>query len=149
MPVRQLGRRHFLMGTGGAVLSIPFLSSLQPRTAKAQSYDQRFFVAYLTGHGGVWPEHMYPGSNVLNNSHSLYSDHTMRYGRLSAAASGGNVALSPVLTSAAASMPQSLAKNYFFPSLSHRYRENLSRVLAVLAFDVAGNHPGFALNPGK
>ncbi|MGB5283262.1 MAG: hypothetical protein WBN29_02050, partial [Polyangiales bacterium] len=103
MPVRQLGRRHFLLGTGGAVLSIPFLQSLQPRTARAQAPDQKFFVAYMTGHGGVWPEHMYPGNNVLTNSHSLYGDHTMRYGRLS-----GGASLSPVLTAPAASVPQSL-----------------------------------------
>ena len=108
MPVRQLGRRHFLFGAGGAVLSIPFLHSLQPRTARAQSYDQRFFVAYLTGHGGVWPQHMFPSDDVLTNSHSLYSDHTMRWGRLSASPSGGQVSLSPVLSCASADMPQSL-----------------------------------------
>ena len=108
MPVRQLGRRHFLLGTGGAVLSIPFLQSLQPRTARAQAPDQKFFVAFMTGHGGVWPEHMYPGDGTLTNSQSLYSGHTMRWGPISAASSGGQVSLSPVLTSASASMPQSL-----------------------------------------
>ena len=108
MPVRQLGRRHFLFGTGGAVLSIPFLHSLAPRTAKAQAPDPRFFVTYLTPHGGVWPEHLYPGDQVLNNSHNLYSDHTMRYGRLSASSSGGQVSMSQVLTCPSGNMPQSL-----------------------------------------
>jgi hypothetical protein len=109
MPVHQMGRRHFLLGTGGAVLSIPFLQSLQPRTAQAQALDQRFFVSFMTGHGGVWPEHMYPADNILTNSDSLYSDHAMRWGRLSASPSGSQVSLSPVLTSSSASMPQSLA----------------------------------------
>ncbi|MGB5810077.1 MAG: hypothetical protein WBG86_06070, partial [Polyangiales bacterium] len=108
MPVRQLGRRHFLFGTGGAVLSIPFLHSLSPRSAKAQAPDPRFFVAYLTSHGGVWPQYMYPGEQVLNRSHNLYSDHTIRYGSLSASSSGGQTALSKVLTSASGEMPQSL-----------------------------------------
>ena len=102
MPVRQLGRRHFLLGTGGAVLSIPFLHSLQPRTAKAQALDQRFFVAFITGHGGVWPEHMYPGDETLTNSHSIYGDHAMRWGRLSTSPSGGQVSLSTVLTCSSA-----------------------------------------------
>jgi len=108
MPVRQLGRRHFLLGTGGAVLSIPFLSSLAPRAAKAQALDQRFFVAFMTGHGGVWPEHMYPSDGVLSSSHSIYADHTMRWGRLSSSPSGGQVSLSPVLTASSAALPQSL-----------------------------------------
>ncbi|MDH3485677.1 MAG: hypothetical protein OEM16_15790, partial [Myxococcales bacterium] len=108
MPVRQLGRRHFLLGTGGAVLSIPFLHSLQPRSARAQVVDQRFFVAFMTGHGGVWPEHMFPGDNVLTNSDSIYADHPMRWGPLSASPLGGQVSLSPVLTCPSTSMPQSL-----------------------------------------
>ena len=108
MPVHQLGRRHFLLGTGGAVLSIPFLQSLQSRTARAQAIDQRFFVAFMTGHGGVWPEHMYPADSTLTNSDSIYGDHAMRWGRLSAAETGGQASLSPVLTSSSASMPQSL-----------------------------------------
>ncbi|MEM7136518.1 MAG: hypothetical protein AAF500_08065 [Myxococcota bacterium] len=108
MPVRQLGRRHFLLGTGGAVLSIPFLHSLAPRTAKAQAPDPKFFVAYLTEHGGVWPEHMYPGDSVLNRSHSLYSGHTMRYGRLVRTTSGSQVRMSSVLTGASGDLPQSL-----------------------------------------
>lgn len=108
MPVRQLGRRHFLRGTGGALLSIPFLQSLAPKTARAQAPDSRFFVAFLTMHGGVWPENMYPGDHTLTNSHSLYSDHAIRWGRLAAGSSTGQVALSSVLTSTSGSMPQSL-----------------------------------------
>ncbi|MGB8328667.1 MAG: hypothetical protein WCE62_00970, partial [Polyangiales bacterium] len=109
MPVRQLGRRHFLLGTGGAVLSIPFLQSLAPRSARAQAPDSRFFVAFLTMHGGVWPENMYPAESTLTNSYALYADHPIRWGRLAASASGGQVALSRVLACPAGSMPQSLA----------------------------------------
>lgn len=108
MPVRQLGRRHFLFGTGGAILSIPFLPSLAPRTAKAQAPDPRFFVAFHTEHGGVWPENMYPGDSVLNQSHNLYSDHAMRYGRLSRTTSGSQVVLSSVLRAPSGDLPQSL-----------------------------------------
>ena len=93
MPVKQFGRRHFLMGTG-AVLSIPFLPSLAPKVAKAQAFDQRFFIAFQTMHGGVWPEHMWPSDQVLDRSHQLYSDHTIRYGALPNSSS-----LSPVLSS--------------------------------------------------
>lgn len=100
MPVKQHGRRQFLVGTG-AVLSIPFLASLAPAGAKAQAVDSRFFIAYLTMHGGVWPENMWPSDQMLNQTHDLYSDHAIRYGRLS-----GGSSFSPVLTSS--SLPQSL-----------------------------------------
>ncbi|MEM8610062.1 MAG: hypothetical protein AAGF92_23420 [Myxococcota bacterium] len=107
MPVRQLGRRHFLLGSG-AILSIPFLPSLAPRTAKAQAPDPRFFVAFLTDHGGVWPEYMYPNSSTLNQSYNLYSDHTLRYGRLSRSTSNGQTSLSSVLTGPSGELSQSL-----------------------------------------
>lgn len=101
MPVRQLGRRHFLFGAG-AVLSIPFLPSLAPKTARAQAPDPRFLIAFMTMHGGVWPEYMWPGDGTLNRTHALYSDHIIRYGRLSSGSS-----FSTVLTSSG-SLPQNL-----------------------------------------
>ncbi len=110
MPIRQYGRRHFLVGAGGAALAIPFLHSLTPRGAKAQTQTggSRFFVGFHTGHGGVWPEYMYPSDAMLDEAYDLYSDHQIRYGRLSAVESGGNASLSKVLTAGSSALPSSL-----------------------------------------
>jgi len=82
----------------------------------------------MTMHGGVWPEHMFPSSQLLTNTHSLYGDHSMRYGRLQPGSSG---ALSPVLTPSSA-LPQSL----------------IDKMMVIAGLDIAfyiGHHTGGAL----
>jgi hypothetical protein len=58
MKVELTTRRMFLQGAGGAMLAIPFLSSLVPRQAGAQTAVPKRYVAiwsnYDYGHGSHW-----------------------------------------------------------------------------------------------
>lgn len=56
----RLTRRHFLLGTGGFTLAVPFLSSVLPRGTRADASVQKRFVALATDHGGVFPTNLYP-----------------------------------------------------------------------------------------
>jgi len=97
----RIGRRHFLAGSAG-LFGVPFLSSLLPRPARAQSAPQLRLIMLGTDHGGVWPEHMFPahGDEIVR---ALYPPtnqvpaHDMRWSELREDVAGGRAVLSEVL----------------------------------------------------
>lgn len=97
----RTGRRHFLLGAGGFSLALPLLPSLVPSKVLAQAAPSRRFVAFATHHGGIWGGNMFPGDEQLSEQQSLYADHTIRRGDLTATLAGGRREVSPVLSAAA------------------------------------------------
>lgn len=89
-------RRFFLKGAGGAVLALPMLPSLLTASeARAQAATaNKYFVGFMTHHGGIRPGNMYPADATLTESKS-YAGHSIYRGALNT----GSTALSPVLTS--------------------------------------------------
>ncbi len=88
MRYNPISRRHFLQGVG-AGLALPFLPSLAPKNAYAQTAYPKFFVAIGTPHGNVpiedWAPIEAPGQTTVqlySGSASEGRDHTMRYGTL-------------------------------------------------------------------
>jgi len=88
MRYNPISRRHFLQGVG-AGLVLPFLPSLAPKTAHAQTAFPKFFVAIGTPHGNVPIEDWAPIEASGLSEAQLYSgsgsegrDHRMRFGRL-------------------------------------------------------------------
>jgi hypothetical protein len=86
-----MSRRHFLQGTGGIAMALPFLSSLLSRAEAATLPPQRFFVSTWIGHGGVANENLYPINSTVSGSltsQSLYAaqsgtpQHNIQYGSL-------------------------------------------------------------------
>lgn len=102
MTVRLLSRRQMLLGAGGFSLGLPWLGSLLPREVEAQGAPlQRRFVAFATGHGGLWETAMFPKDDMLTDEMKLYSDHTVHRGDLIRTENGATASVSPVLTAAA------------------------------------------------
>jgi len=109
--VRQLNRRHFLLGAGGFALSIPFLESLdQEAHAGVPPYAANpRFVAMSTGHGAVWPDNMFPLDNTTPNTFDVAPGHTIHHGDLQLTTSSGVSSLSPVLSADSSVLTASLA----------------------------------------
>jgi hypothetical protein len=103
----RLGRRHFLLGLGGAALAIPFLPSLEkPARAGAGMARPRFF--YLgTDHGGCFDTSFFP-TTPTPQAATVTSSHAVHAGPLKAAVSGGKASLSPVLTADATKLTPGL-----------------------------------------
>ncbi len=69
MKINKINRRMFLQGSGGALVSIPFLASLLPREtwAQANTTIRRFISirsSYEIGHNSCWLPN--DGSNIYN-----------------------------------------------------------------------------------
>lgn len=105
---RRIDRRMFLQGAAGFSLAIPFLPSLVSEPASAQSTNTKRFVAFGTGHGGVWQENMYPADTMLTETAS-YAGHQIRRGDLTLLDDGGMATLSPVLRAANQRLTPTLA----------------------------------------
>jgi hypothetical protein len=94
-------RRFFLRGLGGATLALPVLPSLlTAREARAQAaQNRRCFVQYISQHGGVYADNMFPPEAALTAS-QLYATagHQVRQGLLPLVVASGVASLSPVLT---------------------------------------------------
>lgn len=103
MRMKNIGRRQFLMGAGGFSLALPLLPSLRPRSASAGDFPYAVnprFVAFSTGHGGIWGPNMYPGDEALIGAEMIYPGHQMQYGGLAREVEGSVARLSPVLSAA-------------------------------------------------
>jgi len=101
-------RRQFLRGAGGFALALPFLPSLLPRAAWAQSAPTgpKRMVHFASPHGAIWPQDMWPDDSVANQSMS-YAGHTVHQGALNVQ----NNQLSYVLSSSA--LTQAVADKMF------------------------------------
>jgi len=107
--IKHHSRRQFLRGAGGFVLALPWLPSLLPRTAQAQSFvAQPRFVAITSPHGAVTQANFYPADALLKESLALYSDHTVRRGALATTATSGKASLSSVLNASSANLSASV-----------------------------------------
>ncbi len=109
--VKRVGRRHFLLGVGGAAIAIPFLSSLE-KSARAggPAVPPRYF--YLgTDHGGCWDTSYFP--NVATTQSMAVpgvSGHTVSAGPLALQTSGttASVGGSTVLKASATTLTSKL-----------------------------------------
>ncbi|MEC8024857.1 MAG: DUF1552 domain-containing protein [Myxococcota bacterium] len=112
---KQMNRRMFLKGAGGATLAIPFLPSLTTKAfAQAPALPEvgRHFFAVMTGHGDIWSDNLYPADALLDQTQP-YAGRDVRYGILpSAADQNGKVSWSPVLTASAQTMTPELASKF-------------------------------------
>jgi len=90
-----------LLGLAGTAVALPVLPSLLTRTAYGAdpvfTRPPRLYWV-TTEHGGAFESSMFPSTSLLTDSAALFSDHTVRSGRLSATTSGGQTQLSPVLS---------------------------------------------------
>jgi hypothetical protein len=101
------GRRHFLIGAGGAALALPILPSLLGSSdAHAQVSSPPCFVHFRTPHGGVATRDMWPADSALTET--MEYTHPIRRGALVAAVSGGEASIAPVLTADSAVLTPSL-----------------------------------------
>ncbi|MEM9067215.1 MAG: DUF1552 domain-containing protein [Myxococcota bacterium] len=100
MTVRKIGRRFFLLGAGGAMLSIPALRSILPKAHAQDPATPRRMVSFMTGHGGVWQPEMFPRESMAGErlAHPVHDGHR---GRLTPEVEGGETVLSPTLRAAA------------------------------------------------
>lgn len=97
-------RRQFLRGVGGVALGLPFLPSLVPGRAYAQSVSFDAgprFMSLCTNHGGVREANMFPAASVAAEQSQLYPGLTIRRGALARTVNGQRASLSPVLSGAA------------------------------------------------
>jgi hypothetical protein len=102
-------RRHFLRGAAGFALAIPFLPSIEPRSAKAgPPSSPKRFLAMATSHGAIWEGSMHPALGSLTQTQS-YAGHTIRRGDLSLDVSRGTASLSPVLSASSSVFTSALA----------------------------------------
>ena len=103
----KIQRRHFLRGLG-LLLPIPFLPSIEPRSANAAPNDGRRFISFATDHGAMWGENMHPAQATLTQSQA-YAGHNIRRGDLSLSVNGGTASLSPVLSASSGAFTAALA----------------------------------------
>jgi hypothetical protein len=103
-----------LMGLGGAAVALPVLPSLLTRTAYGAdpvfTRPPRLYWV-TTEHGGAFEASMFPKTSLLTDSANVFSDHTVRSGKLNATTSGGQTQLSAVLSADSGTFtPARLAK---------------------------------------
>ncbi len=113
MSIREMGRRQFLMGSGGFALALPTLSSVLSRSALAQEASgvpAPRFVAMATNHGGIWPETMYPSEASLTDSAELYRGHRIYRGDLKRGVSSGRALVSPMVSGPGDKMTEQLVR---------------------------------------
>lgn len=95
----RFSRRFVLRGLG-ATVAIPVLPSLlTAREAKAAPAELRpCFVSFATNHGGAWAQSMFPAAPAQGVVKETYAGRETRRFPLTATRSGGQAAVSPVLT---------------------------------------------------
>jgi hypothetical protein len=90
------GRRQFLKGLGGFALALPFLDSLMPEDAQAQTPPtEKRFVTLYTEHGGIWAENAFPHESQAPNSATALPGHDVHWGDLTLSNNNGEAEISP------------------------------------------------------
>lgn len=117
-PRQPSSRRQFLRGLGGFTLALPLLPSLLTREALAQvgpapgeGFGPKRMVSFVTGHGAIWPQYMWPDEASASQPQFVYGSHDVHQGPLSLGSVGGSVGLSHVLSGPM--MTQALADKMF------------------------------------
>ncbi len=105
MQSQPINRRQMLRGAGGAALLLPFLPSIHGE-ARAQGRAARRFFLMGTWHGGADPANMYPAEPTTIAR--ILPDFDAHQAPLSAARTGGNAVLSPILTAPATTLTDRL-----------------------------------------
>lgn len=96
----SLTRRQLLIGASGFSLALPVLPSLLVSTAYGADpqFVRRPRLYWLTtNHGAAFDSNMFPSQELLRQSQSVFADHVVRSGPLSASVADGRARLSPVL----------------------------------------------------
>jgi hypothetical protein len=101
--LRRHTRRQFLRGAGGATMLLPFMPSLLPRTARAQTAaPPKRFVYIGTEHGGASFANVYGTQGSTGaTSVNLWPGNTAQYAPLALSTSGASASLSPIYTAPA------------------------------------------------
>jgi hypothetical protein len=110
-----LSRRQFLMGAGGAVLSLPLLPSLLPREAQAQAVtaatNERYFVHMTTWHAVYQSQFFGPLLNVAATQSQTYGGVAIRSAPLASSVNGTTAVISDILrASSSALTPRMLSR---------------------------------------
>ena len=131
----KFSRRMFLQGAGGTLFAIPFLQSLLPREAWAQTAAPKRYVGmvsnYDLGHGRNW----FPTQNVLGRSMTVAGHASVRHQPLRELL-GSNPRLSTILGSGLNAHLGSL--NLFkgldvVPYFGHGWGHNLGNTAGVVS----------------
>ena len=89
-------RRQFLKRAGAVGIALPFLESLQPKSAGATGVGvPKRFVGLMTHHGGVWPENTYPAMDSATNPVAMPCGWDAHWGELALEAVDSEVQVSP------------------------------------------------------
>ncbi len=111
LQTHRTSRRQVLRGTGGLALALPFLPSLQPRSAWAQGATRpKRFIAMGTHHGGIHAGNMYPADATLTTQTAMFTNHPAKHGPLVAQSAGGITTVSPVLKASSSVLTPGLVK---------------------------------------
>jgi hypothetical protein len=99
-----------LVGLGGTMLALPVLPSLLSRAYAADpvfTRNPRLFWL-TTDHGGAFESSMFPSASLLTKTTNLFSDHSIKSGKLKATADGDQNVVSPILKAKASSLTDAL-----------------------------------------
>ncbi|MDD9943349.1 MAG: DUF1552 domain-containing protein [Myxococcales bacterium] len=131
-PDQRTARRHFLRGTGGLLLALPFLESLSGRGEAQAMRRPRRFVSMQSPHGGAWGADLHPPQATLTESLD-YAGLRVRRGDLTLTVDSGRAQLSPILSAPSSVLTTGLVK-----------KMNVLRGLGVpfYGFHHAGGHLG-------
>jgi len=92
----RMTRRHFLRGTGGLLLALPFLESLSERAAAQAVSRPKRLVALQSMHGGAYGADLHPAQATLSEQ-LLYAGYRVRRGELQLSVAAGRARLSSIL----------------------------------------------------
>jgi hypothetical protein len=108
---RQVSRRQFLRGSGGAVVGLPFLPSLLPASAEAAGPGGPPRLILMAERLGAYGSSMHGTmSDTLTNKMQLYPGHEIGWSNLNAVNAGGKATLSPILKANANTLTPALVK---------------------------------------
>ncbi|MEM9066970.1 MAG: DUF1552 domain-containing protein [Myxococcota bacterium] len=144
MTVRKFGRRWMLLG-GGASLLIPALPSLirGNRTQAQGPAIPKRMVMFMTEHGGVWQQDMYPDESAASTSFS-HPLHTCHRGPLTPRMEDGDRLVSEALRAPAGVLTESIAsKMNLFRGLDVPFYYGHARHLLGNYGDMSNNHDEF------
>jgi hypothetical protein len=109
---RPIERRQFLRGAGGAAMLLPFLPSLLPRTARAQTVAApKRFIYIGTEHGGASFANVYGNQGATGATPvTMWPGNTAQYAPLALSTNGGTSSLSPIYSAPSSVLTASIVQ---------------------------------------